>query len=309
MTTYGFSLLMRGKDATPTNFTKMAKTSEELGLDSLWCSSHIIMPPQVESGYVGIPGAKHPPHWSEQYWEPMTVLSYLAAQTSKLTLGTSVTVLPMHNPIEVAKQVAEVDQLTRGRFVFGVGVGWFSEEFGVLGQDFQTRGKRTDEALEMMQTLWTEEPASFNGEFFQFSDAHFAPKPVQQPHPPIWIGGKAGAALRRAARFGDAFHPVRPTYEKLIEDWAKVRELALGYGRNADSLELAVKVPIIFQNDAPGEGQYYTQGRPEDMVESLQRFMEIGASHFVLDLVPETMENAMETMQRFAEEVMPKVEN
>ena len=129
---FGFSLIVRGNEATPDTFARIAERAEALEIDSLWCSAHVIVPPQVKSGYILIPGRKHPEHWKECYWEPFTVLSYLAALTSKITLGTSVVIVPMHNPIELAKQVAEVDQLSGGRFVFGVGVGWFEEEVAAL---------------------------------------------------------------------------------------------------------------------------------------------------------------------------------
>ena len=136
---YGFSLIVRGSDATPENFALMAERAEALDIDTLWCSAHIVLPPQVRSGYAMVPDLMHPPHWKEGYWEPFTVISYLAARTTRLRFGTSIIVLPMHNPFEVAKQVAEVDQLSDGRFTLGVGVGWFEEEFEVLKQDFRTR--------------------------------------------------------------------------------------------------------------------------------------------------------------------------
>ena len=138
---YGFSLVMGGRDANPDTFVTMAARAEALELDSLWLSSHVVLPPQVKSGFALVPGRMHPPHWREGYWEPFTVLSFLAAHTTRITLGTSVTVLPMHNPFEVARHVAEVDQLSNGRFIFGIGVGWFEEEFEVLGQNFRKPGR------------------------------------------------------------------------------------------------------------------------------------------------------------------------
>jgi len=192
---FGFSLVVRGNDATPETFAAIAERSEALGLDSLWLSAHVILPPQVKSGYVLIPGRMHPEHWKERYWEPFTVMSYLAGITSRITLGTSVVVLPMHNPFELAKQVAEVDQLSGGRFVFGVGVGWFEEEFEVLNQDFGNRGRRTDEALQLMQHLWRDEPVTFKGRYYSRENAHFGPKPVQRPRPPIWVVGQSKESI------------------------------------------------------------------------------------------------------------------
>jgi len=304
---YGFSLIMRGNDATPRNFVKMATRAEEWGIDALWCSSHIIVPPQGDSHYANVHGAKYPDTWTERYWEPMTVCSYLAAHTKTITLGTSITVLPMHNPFEVAKQVAEVDNLSEGRFVLGVGVGWFANEFQVLGQNFHDRGARTNEALELMQALWDVDPVTFEGKYYQVKDAFFAPKPLQKPHPPIWVAGNSEAALKRAARYADAWHPVRPTeefYTKSIADLARMEE---ENGRAPGSVEVALKCPMTFQDAPAAEGQYPTQGRAEDIVEAIKRYEEMGTDYFVFDLVPESMDMIMETMERFANDVKPKL--
>jgi alkanesulfonate monooxygenase SsuD/methylene tetrahydromethanopterin reductase-like flavin-dependent oxidoreductase (luciferase family) len=188
---FGFSLVVRGRDATPDTFTRMALRSEALALDSLWLSAHVIIPPQVRSGYTLSPGVKHPEHWVEGYWEPFTVLSYLAALTSRVQLGTSVVVMPMHNPFELAKQVAEVDQLSGGRFVFGIGVGWFEEEFEVLGQDFHNRGARTNEGLELMKALWADDPVSLR------AGTTGSRAPGSRPSPPTRCRSGSPAAARR----------------------------------------------------------------------------------------------------------------
>jgi probable F420-dependent oxidoreductase len=304
---FGFSLVVRGKDATPDTFAAIAERAEALELDSLWLSAHVILPPQVKSGYVLIPGRMHPDHWRECYWEPFTVLGYLAGITSRLTLGTSVVVLPMHNPFEVAKQVAEVDQLSGGRFVFGIGVGWFEEEFQVLGRNFRNRGRRTDEALALMQRLWSDDPVSFDGEFYSCTDASFKPKPVQRPRPPIWVAGRSRAALRRAARFGDAFHPVRPSYEYMRELRVDLDRLLEEEGRAPGSVQIAAKLPLVFQEGPGAAEDPPTIGTVPAIVDAIRRYHELGSSHFVLDVVPENRRTALDTMERFAQEVRPKL--
>jgi probable F420-dependent oxidoreductase len=297
---FGFSLVVRGNDATPDAFAQIAERAEALDIDSLWCSAHIILPPQVKSGYVLIPGRKHP-----DYWEPFTVLSFLAGLTRKVTLGTSVVIVPMHNPIELAKQVAEVDQLSGGRFVFGIGVGWFEEEFEVLGQDFHNRGARTDEAMALMKALWSDDPVSFEGRHYSVDRACFSPKPLQKPSPPIWVAGGSKVALKRAARIADAWHPVRPTFEYLHDARAELDRYLGEVGREPGSVEIAVKLPLIFQDGPPGADQPPTQGRPSDIVDAIERYREAGASHLVLDFVPESLATALDTMERFAQEVRP----
>ncbi|NCF29861.1 MAG: TIGR03619 family F420-dependent LLM class oxidoreductase [Gammaproteobacteria bacterium] len=304
---YGFSLIVRGNDATPDSFARIAERAEALDIDSLWCSAHVVLPPQVKSGYVLMPGVMHPEHWKERYWEPFTVLSYLAAVTSKITLGTSVVIVPMHNPFELAKQVAEVDQLSGGRFVFGIGVGWFEEEFEVLGQDFHNRGARTDEAIELMKVLWAEDPVSFAGKHYRVENAFFAPKPVQQPSPPIWVAGGSKAALKRAARCADAWHPARPSLENLREARVVLNGYLEEVGRSPESLEIAVKLPLIFQDGPPASGQPPTQGRVTDIIDAIEAYREAGASQLVLDFVPESLTTALDTMERFAQEVRPRL--
>ena len=302
---YGCSLIVRGEDATPDTFVAMAERAEALDLDSLWLSAHVVLPPQVKSGYVLIPGRPHPPHWRECYWEPFTVLSFVAAHTSRITLGTSVVVLPMHNPFEVAKQVAEVDQLSNGRFIFGIGVGWFEEEFEVLGQNFRNRGARTDDAIELMKRLWADDPVTYEGRFYSCENAAFAPKPVQRPHPPIWVAGASRPACRRAAQYAEAFHPVRMPVEKVLEMRSELDAQCERFGRAPGSVKLGVKLPLVFQ-DEPGE--FLTQGTPRQIADGIKRYIEIGAEHFTLDFVPEKVDNALDVMERFAQEVRPRLD-
>ena len=302
-TKYGVSLVVRGADATPENFIRIAESAESLGFDSLWLSAHIVLPPQVRSGYGLNAGVPHPPHWKECYWEPFTVMSYLAGHTRRITLGTSVLVLPMHNPFEVAKMSAEVDALSGGRFILGIGVGWFEEEFEVLGQNYRNRGKRTDDALRLMRALWSADPVSYEGEFYNVKDACFGPKPVQSPHPPIWVAGGGEIALRRTAEFGAAFHPVRPSMDFMRWAMKGLEEQMSQRGRSMDELEIAVKLPLVFEETAAPD--FVTKGSPASIADGIKSYRDTGANHFVFDFVPETCDVALDTMKRFADEVRP----
>jgi len=297
-------LIMRGEAATPEAFMAMAEHAERLELDAVWASDHIVVPPQTVSTYKFSADGKLPQTWRERYWEPLTVLSFLAAHTRRVRLGTSVFILPMRNPIEAAHQVAQADQLSGGRIDLGVGVGWFTEEFEVLGWPFRQRGARTTEGLRVAKALWTEEAATHHGRFYDFEGVRSGPKPVQRPHPPLWIGGKSAAALRRAAALGDWWQPIRPTPEELREGRDRLDEMAAETGRPAGSVKLAVKCPLVFQ-DEPGD--FFTKGPPDAVVEGIGRLREAGAEAFVFDIAPETLGNALETMGRFAHDVKPKL--
>jgi alkanesulfonate monooxygenase SsuD/methylene tetrahydromethanopterin reductase-like flavin-dependent oxidoreductase (luciferase family) len=143
----GISLIVRGRDATQPNLATMATQAESWEFDSVWASDHLIIPPLETSQYPGSATGQFPDTWLQRYFEPMAILNYVAGCTSHVRLGTSVLILPMRNPIEVAKEVAGADVLSQGRIMFGVGAGWFKEEFDVLKAPFHERGRRTDEYL------------------------------------------------------------------------------------------------------------------------------------------------------------------
>jgi probable F420-dependent oxidoreductase len=323
----GVSLIVRGNDATQQNLATMAKQAESWGFDSVWASDHLIIPPLETSQYPGSATGQFPDTWLQRYFEPLAILNYIAGCTSRVRLGTSVLILPMRNPIEVAKEVAGADVLSQGRIMFGVGVGWFKEEFDVLKAPFHERGRRTDEYLQICKTLWTQEPATFQGRFYQFKDAHFGPKPVQRPHPPILIAGHSPAALRRVARLGDGWHPFALTPEAfravVPQFQAAVRQViatvkqyqALGVqqfqaavreaGRRPEDIEVSLKVRLRF-GDGPNP-QPPLHGNPEQVIATVKQYQALGVQHLVLDFVPETIDNALATMDRFTRDVRPSL--
>ena len=304
---YGFSLIMRGHEATREAFAAIAEKAEEYGLDSLWSSDHIVVPPRTVSKYPGRASGEFPDNWLEAYWTPFTALSYVAALTRKVTVGTSVLILPMRNSIEVARQVADVDQLAGGRFIFGVGVGWFQEEFDVLNWPFRQRGARTDEGIEVCKALWTQERPSFKGRFYEFEQVYFGPRPVAKPHPPIWIAGNSEVAMKRAARIGDCWHPTRPTLEFLEENLPLFEKELEAQGRKRAGVQVGVKTMLTFQDGPAGEGQMPTEGRPEEIIATLKRFQELGVDHVTFDFTPESLRQGLLTMERFVQEVRPKL--
>jgi probable F420-dependent oxidoreductase len=304
---YGISIISRGDAAGRATFEAMAAKAEDIGLDALWVSDHIILPRLHVSRYPGQADGQLPEAWRRTYYHPFSVLGFLAARTETIRLGTSVLILPMRNPIEVAAQIADLDQLSGGRINFGVGVGWNREEFEALGHAFERRGAHADEGLAIIKTLWSEAEADFEGDFYRFKAAAMGPKPVQAPHPPIYIGGNSAAALRRVARFGDVWHPFKLSPEGLAEARPALASALAAEGRSAEDFPIAPKVALTFQDGPPGEGQEATEGRVQDIVDALRRYRDAGATEFCFDIRVETRENARDILDRFADEVRPKV--
>jgi probable F420-dependent oxidoreductase len=182
-----------GEQASHDGIRRTAETAEELGFDSVWATEHLIVGPEAAETYGRV-------------YEPLVVLSWLAGLTQRIGLGTSIILVPLHHPIELAKQIATL-QLVSGRPTrLGVGMGWHEDEFRFMGIDFHHRGRRADEALRLMKALWSGE-RSFQGELWSFENAMFSPLPEQQPE--IWVGGSSERAIRRAREIGDVWHPSR----------------------------------------------------------------------------------------------------
>lgn len=304
---YGMSIIVRGDGAGPATFDAMAERAEATGLEALWASDHLLLPPLAKSRYPGRADGQLPDDWKRTYYQPFSVLGYLGGRTSKVRLGTSVLILPMRNPIEVAAQIAELDQLTGGRISFGVGVGWCEEEFEALGYPFRERGRRANEGLAIVKKLWTETVTTHDGAFYRFEGAQQGPKPAQQPHPPIYVGGNSPAAIRRVARFADVWHPFKVTPESLAELRPVLDEALKAEGRKAEGFPIAPKVALTFQDGPPAEGQAPTEGRPQDIIDALRRFRDAGATEFCFDIMTETLPVALDTMERLAQEVRGKV--
>ncbi len=224
---------------------QVGELAEELGYDAIVTGDHIAIPKKIGATYpytkmsrsMGV--EPHTVFTTIDWIDSFAVLAMLVPVTENVRLGTSVTIVPYRHPFDMARVVASLDQASSGRIVFGAGVGWMRDEFELLGLRFEERGAQTDEYLRVMQAVWTEDHPRFDGRYVQIDqDLHFAPKPYQQPHPTIWVGGESTPALRRVVEFGNGWHigpidieDVRPRFDQL-------RELMEAAGRNYDDLEI-----------------------------------------------------------------------
>jgi probable F420-dependent oxidoreductase len=214
-----------------------AQMVEELGFESLWVVEHSAMFERYASRYPYAP-AFQPYGAHVPQPDPLVWLAYAAAATTRLRLGTGVLILPQRQPVALAKAAASLDRLSGGRLLLGVGVGWLREESAALGIDFDERGARADEYIEVLRALWREPAASYAGRFVRFQGAVCEPRPAQAGGVPILVGGHSAAAARRAGRLGDGFFPLGASLERLQELHALAREAARGAGRDPEALEV-----------------------------------------------------------------------
>jgi probable F420-dependent oxidoreductase len=218
---------------------ELAGAAERLGFESLWTIEHVAVPSGYQSKYPYSKSGRM--HGGEDFPspDPLVWLSFMAAATEHIRLATGILVLPQRNPVVLAKQVATLDVLSNGRVTLGVGAGWLEEEFAALGMSFADRGDRTDEAIRLMRTVWTEEVATFSGEFNSFEEIYVRPMPIQRPVP-IVIGGHSKRAARRAGELGDGFIPASADFEVLPGLITLAREHAERSGRDPAALEITM---------------------------------------------------------------------
>jgi probable F420-dependent oxidoreductase len=224
---------------TPEAATHLARTIEAAGYESVWTIEHVVVPAGYESTYPYSKSGRMPGGEAFDSPDPLIWLTHVAAATTTLRLATGVLVLPQRNPIVLAKQLATLDVLSGGRVTLGIGAGWLAEEFAALGVPFDDRGARADEYVAVLRALWTQEVASFSGEFVSFADVYCRPLPVQRPIP-IVVGGHSPRAARRAGELGDGFFPASASWGDLPELVVAVRRAAERAGRDPDTIEVTM---------------------------------------------------------------------
>lgn len=220
-----------------------AQTLERVGFDALWVPDHVIFFDDYESDYPHTDDGNIDFKKDQGILEPLMALQVAAMVTEGLGLGTSVEIITERNPVVRAKEIATLDALSGGRFEYGIGVGWSREEYAALGIPFERRGKRCDEYVEAMRALWSQQRASYHGEFVDFTDVVFFPKTIRENGPRIQVGGNSDAALRRVARLGDGWHGWKLTPAELDERLATLDTLLAEHGRDRDNVKLNVGIP------------------------------------------------------------------
>lgn len=282
--------------ASPQAVQRVAREAEAMGYHSLWVTDHLVIPHR----YTG--------RFGQVFYEMLTVLAYVVPLTRRVRLGTSALILPYRNPVFMAKALATVDVLSGGRLIVGAAAGWCREEFQALGVPFERRGDLADESLRVFKALWTQEEPVFHGAFWHIEGVKALPRPLQRPHPPIWVGGNSPRARRRAVELGDAWHPTRPTPEEVRQGREHLQRLAERSGRDLSRFPIAVRQPLRI---APQDSPRPLVGPLDSVRRGVEAFREAGASHLVLDTfysAPEvegvSLDEALKSLEAFARAVL-----
>jgi probable F420-dependent oxidoreductase len=268
---FGVNLLNFGPGVTPDSLAGWTQVAETLGYHFVMISDHVAMTPDVVARYPA------------PFYDPFVILGWLARLTRRVELGTTVVILPYRHPLHTARLAANIDRLSEGRFIFGVGVGWARQEFEALGLPFERRGAMSSDYLSAIKTAWTSDPASYSGPFVSFRDVHTGPRPLRSPHPPIWVGGASDAAMRRAVRFGDAWHPIRIRIPWLRDTGLpRLREIAEKEGRAVPALCPRIRLRVTEGKLDDGE-RIAGEGSLEQIRADLETLARLGARYVLFD--------------------------
>jgi probable F420-dependent oxidoreductase len=288
------------------NIVAIAQAAERLKYDSVWVSDHILVP-------------KDKPRYGHIY-EVITTMAYLAGMTKRIYLGTSVLVLPMRDAILAAKQIATLDDLSGGRLIIGVGVGWIEGEYNNLGADFHRRGRHLNEAIQVLKTLWQDDDPHFEGEFYNIKDVLFGPKPAQAGGPPIWVGGASEAAIRRMATLGDGWNADDAPLDQLQAVTAQLRQMTAENGRSVevslrrtvDLRPVAAEAGLLAEPSTgggidqagrwPGGTASALTGSLAEIKSFINQVAELGVSHFIFQFEHNTQEEHLAQIELFAKE-------
>ena len=303
----------RGAIATPDSLTRLVRQAEKHGFYAVEFGDHFLRPLSIKARYpdseTGVPPVWH--DWLEQ----LTTLSFLAAKTTKLRLVAGVMVLPYRNPLISAKMMTTIDVLSKGRIICGVGSGWLKEEFDALGAPpFHERGDVSDEYIKAFKELWSNEIPEFHGNYFSVSGVRLLPKPVQKPHPPIWVGGETPRAMKRAAFLGDCWYPIctNPRYPLLTFNQIQAAMTQLSdYASEAGKgrVEVALEVQHSKFDGRSDASSPLFVGAPEKVANDIKQCERLGICYIGFDLRTQEFDGTLANYAEFAESVMPKLNN
>ena len=309
---FGLHLPASSAAVTAEDLVRFAQQAEALGFYCLTVADHIVVPKDISVPYPYTIDGKYP--GAGYHLETLTTMSFLAGATKQIRFATSVMIAPYRNPILTAKMLSSLDVLSNGRVIVGLGVGWMKEEFDNLqAPPFEVRGKVTDEYIKAFRELWTSDNPSFKGQYCNFSNVVFLPKPVQKPTIPIWIGGHSKQALRRAGQLGDGWHPIGgvPTIplepDDVKRDMETLAEHARRAGRDPKTIRVALKGSLFDKEKQIAGRRRRFMGSAEEIAADIREYRAAGVDTMIFDVRRPNMDETLERMEWMAKEVVVRV--
>jgi probable F420-dependent oxidoreductase len=314
----GFNLPNSGPLSAVGSMSRIATEGEAMGFDYLTLTDHVVLPDTRVPGYPYSESGEFYEESPIERHEQIVGMAWIAAKTSRIRLVAAVLVVPHRPAVLAAKMLATLDVLSGGRLVVGIGAGWLKSEFdAVVTTPFPERGKVTDEYIDAFRLLWTEHSPRFSGRYTRIDGIVLEPKPVQKPHPPIWVGGEGPAALRRAARIGNAWYPIGSNNQHLLDTLprlkvgiAKLREATAAAGRDAFSVEVAFRVKRYGSAVPPkandGERRLFS-GSEADLISDFRALKDMGVTAIDIDFGRPTADAVLAEMKRFRQAVIDKI--
>ena len=314
----GFNLPISGPMSDPDTVIRMAQEGEALGYDYLTLTDHLLLPNLKVPGYPYSESGEFFGEGPQNRHDQLTAAAFVASKTRHIRLVLAVMVVPYRPAVLTAKMLATIDVLSGGRLTIGIGAGWLEAEFDAVAvTPFAARGAVTDEYICAFRTLWTEPDPRFAGDWVQVEGVLLEPKPVQKPHPPIWVGGESGPALRRAAHLGDAWYPIGSNNRHLLDSLpryragvARLRRFTAAAGRAPDKVALTYRVKrygeALPDKASDGERRLFSGGTA-DIVGDFRALRDLGVSAVDIDFERPTAEASIAEMRRFKETVLSLV--
>ena len=278
----GFALPNIGQVATAEAVTKVAQRAEALGYDSLWTIERLLWPVKPQTPYPATSDGSLPEEYKYSL-DPLDTLTYAAAVTKKICLGTSVLDIPYHNPVTLARRLTTIDFLSNGRLRLGLGLGWSKDEMDAVGADMKQRGAMANEFLQVLKAIWTTDPVEFHGKFYQVPKSYISRKPVQKPHPPIYMAAFAPAALKRLATMADGWNPVSIPLDGMAQMFAGARQIAQEAGRDPDALSMVVRANVDISDKPHGDPRFIFAGTIDQIKEDIAGCKRIGVHELFFD--------------------------
>jgi probable F420-dependent oxidoreductase len=296
----GFALPQIGPIAGPDSISKVARRAEELGYSCLWVLDRLLYPSNPRVPYPVGDGSL--PELYKRVLDPVQTLGFAAARTEKIGIGTSVLNLPWYNPVLLARTLASLDVLSGGRLRVGFGIGWSPDEYDAAGTDWTTRGKRADEYVTAIKKIWTSDTVEVQGSDFAVPKSIIALKPVQKPHPPIYMAAYTPGALSRVAREANGWFPVGVPLSAVGQMFEGIKEMAKSSGRDPKSLELLIRGNVEFTS-ATAEGRADFTGSSDQIASDVAAAKKLGANELVLDVQFSPDMRTVDNMLRRMEEL------